>query len=222
MADWSPDGKTIAFVSAPAANLWIDVGKGQIATMSYSYANNTHTFGAPQIIVGSPVTFTSGTYDNFFFPSWSPDGKLIVFDAARANWRNFTTARSPGQRLALTDGAGSFVVDLAAMNGAADLNVTWPHWAPANSAEYYWVVFSSERDYGHEVTGATSPAGCKQNGVSQCKQIWIGAIAKSKVPQPGTPNPADPSSPPVWMPGQDGDANNISPYWTLPTSSIPR
>jgi hypothetical protein len=26
----------------------------------------------------------------------------------------------------------------------------------------------------------------------------------------------DPSSPPVWVPGQDTQADNISPYWTVP------
>jgi len=34
--------------------------------------------------------------------------------------------------------------------------------------------------------------------------------------------PDDPSAPPVWMPGQDLGADNISPYWTLPTSAIPQ
>ena len=71
-------------------------------------------------------------------------------------------------------------------------------------------MYSSEQDYGHEVTaGNTNPA-CRNVGVQQCKQIWIGAIAKSKL------GGADPSAPPMWLPGQDTQTDNISPYWSVP------
>jgi hypothetical protein len=74
-------------------------------------------------------------------------------------------------------------------------------------------VFSSELDYGHEVTAATSAGtSCIQNGVKQCKQIWIGAISKAAL----MAGQIDPSSPPVWLPGQDTRNDNISPYWTVP------
>jgi hypothetical protein len=95
--------------------------------------------------------------------------------------------------------------------GTGDFDITWAHWAPTVSDDYYWIVFSSERDYGHRTTAATSPASCKQNGVTQCKQIWLGAVAKHKLTGAG-----DPSAPPMWLPGQDPLANNISPYWSVP------
>ncbi len=222
MADWSADGKAIAFATTPAADWWIDLAGGSLSTMSYSFAGGAHVFGAPKKIVAGPLTIGGGTYSNFFFPSWSPDGKLIVFNGARDEWRDSNDARKPGQRLFLTDGTGSFVVDLANINGPGDLNVTWPHWAPASSNDYYWVVFSSERNYGHRLTSANSAAACKSSGVVQCKQIWIGAVSKSKLPTAGAMNAPDPSAAPVWMPGQAIDANNISPYWSLPTTGIPK
>ena len=55
----------------------------------------------------------------------------------------------------------------------------------------------------------------KLNGVKQCKQIFIGAIERTKLG-----SGADPSAPPMWMPGQDIAADNISPYWTLPASGV--
>jgi hypothetical protein len=61
------------------------------------------------------------------------------------------------------------------------------------------------------VTEANSATPCKANGVRQCKQLWIGAVAKNKLD--GT---LDPSAPPMWMPGQDTQADNISPYWSVP------
>ena len=180
--------------------------------MSYSFAGGAHTFGEPTFLVPDPITLSSGVYDNFFFPSYSPDGALVVFNAARSAWRDSGNARRPGQRLMLADADGAWVRDLTALNGGhADLDITWAHWAPIVSSEYYWIVFSSERDYGHRATAATSPASCRANGVTQCKQIWMSAIRRDQLA-----NPIDPSAPPMWLPGQDAQANNISPYWSVP------
>jgi hypothetical protein len=212
MPDWSPDGNTVVYVSgSPGA--WVDLADGKIATVSYSFAGGNHTFGTPNMIVSDPITLPNGTYNNFFFPSFSPDNNVIVFNAARASWRSGgVTAREPGQRLMLTTPTGAWKQDLTAANGGyVDADITWAHWAPTVSNEYYWIVFSSERDYGHRTTAATSPDSCKLNKVEQCKQIWLTAIARNKLD--GT---VDPSAPPMWLPGQDPLANNISPYWSRP------
>ena len=218
MPDWAPDGKSVVFASTPNAGQWIDVSNSAIAMMSYSYANSTHTFGEPTMIVPGPLTLASGTYDNFFFPSFTPDGSYVVFDAARAAWRNFTVAASPGERLVMTNPTGAWTTELVNLNGNTDLDITWPHWAPTNSTDYYWVVFSTERDYGHKLTKANTAPACVANGVQQCKQIWISAISKSTLAAKSPPD--DPSFAPMWMPGQDIGADNISPYWTLPTSAV--
>jgi hypothetical protein len=220
MPDWAPDGKSVVFASTPNAGQWIDVSNSNIALMTYSYAGSMHTFGEPTMLVTGPITLSSGTYNNFFFPSFTPDGSYIVFDAARAGWRNFSVAASPGQRLMLTVPSGAWAIELAGLNGGGDLDITWPHWAPTQASDYYWVVFSTERDYGHLLTKSNTASSCVANGVQQCKQIWISAINK-KTLAAKTP-PDDPSSPPVWMPGQDLGADNISPYWTVPTSQIPQ
>ncbi len=211
MADWSPDGSKIVFASTPNAGQWIDLAGSSIAVMSYAYTGGAHVFGVPEFPFPNPITLANGDYTNFFFPSYSPDNKLIVVNAARTSWRS-NPARAAGQRLMLADADGGWIVDMTELNGGySDLDTTWAHWAPTVGDDYYWIVFSSERDYGHRITQANTDPACVANGVTQCKQIWIGAIAKTKLD--GT---QDPSTAPMWLPGQDMKADNISPYWSVP------
>jgi hypothetical protein len=211
MADWAPDGNKIVFASTPNANQWIDLSGSSIATMSYSFSGGQHVFGTPQFPFPNPIALQNGSYTNFFFPSYSPDNALIVVNASRTGWRS-NPARAAGQRLMLADANGAWILDMTEMNGGfTDLDTTWAHWAPTVGTDYYWVVFSSERDYGHRITAANTDPACVANGVTQCKQIWIGAVAKNKLS--GT---VDPSAPPMWLPGQDMKADNISPYWSVP------
>jgi hypothetical protein len=212
MPDWSPDGTRVVFASTPSPGQWIDISNSRIAMMSYAYQNSQHVFGDPTFLVPDPIVLANGTYNSFFFPSFSPDGALIVFNAARAAWRNFSDARIPGQRLMLADASGAWITDMPAMNGGfVDVDITWARWAPTVGTDYYWIVFSSQRDYGHKVTEANSHPSCIANGVRQCKQLWIGAVARNRLT--GT---VDPSAPPMWLPGQDIAADNISPFWSVP------
>ncbi|HEY0253923.1 MAG TPA: hypothetical protein VGC41_20475, partial [Kofleriaceae bacterium] len=172
MPDWSPDGNNIVFAAAgQGAN--VDVSSSSLAIMSYVYDNaaGTHTFGDAKYLLQQPITVNGKVYNNLFFPSYSPDNQWIVFNAARSGWRNTAAHQgaTPGQRLMLMPAGGGAPMDLTALNGGdVDADITWPHWAPGATSDYYWVVFSSERNYGHLLTQANTAAACIQNGMNQC------------------------------------------------------
>ena len=105
MADWSADGATVVYASTPHPGQWIDLGDGAIAKLRYSHAGGVHSFSEPEFIVRGPLQLPGGAYTNFFFPSLSGDGAVVVFNGARAPWRS-NPARAAGQRLFLADADG--------------------------------------------------------------------------------------------------------------------
>ena len=87
----------------------------------------------------------------------------------------------------ITFGLFSTAVFLTAnLAASGDLDITWPHWAPGDTTEYLWIVFSSERDYGHEVTAANT-----------AKMAVVSVTASLRPVLPPTPRPASrPARPP--------------------------
>ena len=115
---WAPDGKRIAFVSDRDGN--VD-------------ANGWHTF---EIYVmdtdgGNPQNLTKNPADDRF-PSWSPDGKQIVFQSDRVDFRN--------PEIYVMDADGRNTQRLT-NNPADDKH---PSWSPDGKQ----IVFSSVRE-GH-------------------------------------------------------------------------
>ncbi len=140
------------------------------------------------------------------FPSVSPDAKSVVYH--RGVWPNsLDTRNGPGDLyLASVDQPG-VEVRLAEINGDAyafaagdrDRHQNYePTFAPLNSGGYAWVVFTSRRTYGNELTGDSAST----------KQLWVAAIDQSPVPG------ADPSHPAFRVPGQDENLN-MRGFWAL-------
>ena len=195
--DWSADNAHIVYtkVAAPdGVNDW-NAAQGSIVVVTDMGGG---VFGNPQTIVAS-----SGGNNNYY-PSFSPDGKWVLFNRSNTTSYNDVSAET-------------YVVSVDGMVGPIPLgnansttqNVTnsWPRWAPFvvhdASGDHMYFTFSSTRDYGIEVINSTLPANMWS------PQIWMAEFDPVKA-QANT----EPSASAFWMPYQDVTSHNHIAQWT--------
>jgi hypothetical protein len=97
---------------------------------------------------------------------------------------------APVRLAALTDSSAN----------AADHDISFePTFDPVQRGNYFWVVFTSMRDWGNRITGT---ANCGK------KRLWVAAIDAS-------PGATDPSHPAFFLEGQEEDTMNMRGFWAL-------
>jgi hypothetical protein len=74
-----------------------------------------------------------------------------------------------------------------------------PTFNPIARGGYFWVVFTSERDWGNAITGTPN---------SGKKRLWVAAVDAL----PGSP---DPSHPAFFLDSQDTTTTNMRGFWSL-------
>jgi hypothetical protein len=203
MPSFSPDGTKIVFNDT-------DNGGGHtIAVMDFDPAKNAFS--------GSKAIF----HDNNRYPGWpffTPDSKAVVFFVGSAP--NFaSTSDPPGNTVAqgnlyLVDLASGIAHGLDAANGlesngavylpygARDQSLSfYPTVSPVAAGGYFWVFFTSRRNYGNvQVDPNDGPAS---------KKIWVSAVSIGG--KPGS----DASHPAFYLPGQELGSGNIRAFATL-------
>jgi hypothetical protein len=212
MEDWGPDGKNVVFVIPQALGNW----NGRV--------NDDHEFGGSLYT----MTYSSGTWgpatpllpsagENNYYPSYSPDGQLVVFDRAPNDTSagsqtgcNGTIPRrfcpndsfsNPAARVMLMKpSAGASVIDLEAANGSPSATPlqwsnSWPKWSPFlqnyKNDKLLWIAFSSTRDYGLRV----------RNHVNGANQYQCYPSDSYENINPSHHQPFDPAcqQPQIWM-----------------------
>jgi hypothetical protein len=196
---WSPDGKTVAFISNVQG--W---------TTSASFTGGDLTLVDVDLMTdafsGLRVIHTGASLMNFdpaggtadCFPTWTPDSKFIMF-AHTSNTRGTGETRLDGSLYIIPPMVNGAPVRLGiASDSAGHAQSHYPNTSPFISGGNYWIVFYSTRDYGN------AQAGTKGTGRPQ---LWVSAISTTFN---GT---SDPSNVPYWLPGQSTAHENADAVW---------
>ena len=192
--DVSADGMMLAYVRVPSAGYGADwhFGGGQIWVRPYD--QTTSAFGTERLLVADA--------SNNYYPSFSPDGKWVMFNKSDDNAVGTGAYNNPSASVWVikTDGSAP-AVKLAVLDAAIGFTNSWARWAPfeqtVGTENIYWITVSSQRDYGVRLVNLHRP------------QIWMTAFVPSAADAQ-----ADPSEPTFRLPFQNIDSNNHIAQWT--------
>jgi hypothetical protein len=203
---WSHDGKTIAYTSATRT---LDGRVGDDAeTDIHLVPYNDRAGGVVTPLAGAA---TPGVSE--YYPAFSPDDRLIAFNRAGGT-RGPIYYRPDGEVYVVPLEDGGAATRLAANDPPACTGETspgvinsWPRWSPAvvdpvNGKTYYWVIFSSARDYPCAFRVPPNPYSPPDTRASQ---VYLAAVV---VDQAGIH-----SYPAVYLWSQDPTASNLTPTW---------
>jgi hypothetical protein len=211
MPAFSPNGQKVVFTD------W-DKGQGHsLAVMSFARATTTFSGLVDVVQTGDPAIWVG-------WPYFTPDSATVVYNTVDwgdyATWNNL--GRNPGKHpnkgdLQAVEIASKTVTPLDAANGIANGQVYLPYGAaeahmnyeptilPVAVGGYYWVVFTSRREYGNDITDADP----YENHPARRKKLWVAALDLD-----GTTG-KDRSHPAFYLPGQEHDAGNMRGFWAL-------
>ncbi len=207
---FSPDGTKLAMVEggqgAGKSSAWYhNLYDGNLVVVDFDEA--TKSVSNLQKLAAAS-TFPS-TEHGIAYPSFTPDSKSIAFhvgdyttgcdaqgcdDNAKqvgAIWLQSTGGAPPVRLTTLADSS----------KNAADHDLSLePTFNPVERGGYFWVVFTSSRDWGNRITGTPN------NGK---KRLWVAAIDKS------WSGAGDPSHPAFFLQGQEEGTTNMRGFWSL-------
>ncbi len=205
--DWAPDSDRIAFTRMGIKGTNQRMFKGSIEMVTHDGTDWSE----------SEVIVPNESGKNRYYPGFSPDGGLLVFNESACNGNNETGSEcdadadptaalwivpaGPGQTPIRLDNANAPGV---ADQGETDLTNSFPKWSPfvfrrdkEQGERLEWLTFSSRRQY-----GLRSPSGGDM-------LIWMVAVEPDKALAG-----QDPSSTAFAIPYQDLDTSNHIAQWT--------
>jgi hypothetical protein len=221
MPMFSPDGKKVVY-----NDITNDGGHGLVVQ---DYDNTTRTFSNPTVIYK----------DSSQYPGWpffTPDGLAVVFvmgpssnyasippasfssiGPVQASASDVTTSdlyitylASPGKAIAL-DGANGFKGGNSYLPfpGRDEHLNFYPTVMPVSAGGYFWVFFTSRRQYGNLMVDTTNNDALPDPVFhSETKKIWAAAISIGQTS-------GDPSHPAFEFPGQELTSGNIRAFAVL-------
>jgi hypothetical protein len=220
MPMFSPDGKKVVFNDVDN-----HMGHGLVVQ---DFDAATNTFSNPVVVYNDAKNYPG-------WPFFTPDSKNVVFamgpssnfasippasfssvGPVQASASDVTTSDLYMVRLATPGQAQSLDLINGLRGGASYLPYPgrdehlnfYPTGSPVAAGGYFWVFFTSRRQYGNVMTDTTN-SGAIPDPVfhSETKKIWAAAVSID-----GT---GDPSHPPFLFPGQELSSGNIRAFSVL-------
>jgi hypothetical protein len=221
MPTFSPDGAHIVFNH-------FDTGQGHTLALM-DFALGTYTFSNLADIASDPAHYLG-------WPAFTPDSEWIVYDADNrsdfATWgatssgsgvdakSDLQIAHIPSKTSASLDRLngvvnGAYYLPFGeAAEGHMNYDATV---LPVAVGGYYWVVFTSRREYGNTINTADpyyATANTTAGALPWRKKLWVAAL---DIDNPEHPSTAahDISHPAFYLPGQDLQTGNYRGFWAL-------
>jgi hypothetical protein len=207
MPTFSPDGKHFAAIEGVGLPnnepSYISLTQGKLLLLDFD--EGTRAFSQPRGL--APASAFPAAQSALAYPTFAPDGNWIAFhvgDSPTGCQNTCDGAERSVGAIYLQNTSGAPAVRLSALTdssaNAADHDVTFePTFNPIQRGGYFWVVVSSERDWGNRIVGLPN------NGK---KRLWVAAIDAA-------PGAADPSHPAFFLEGQEEDRLNMRGFWAL-------
>jgi hypothetical protein len=201
MPEWSPDGRTLAFIDNVTLNRDGNPTGGNLRTLTIADpAADPLAFGAGRTVhAGTDATPGLPVGNSDAWPTWAPNSELIVFQHGQAAFSFDGQAA-----LYAVSRMGGMPVRLDRANDGPNGTGSYrPTFSPFTTMEpsgrrLFWVAFYSTRDYGNAQAGT--------RGTNR-RQIWVAAI------DAGAAAGSDPSFVAYWLPGQNVRDHNVAGYW---------
>ena len=193
MPDWAPEGTRVVYAE-PATVIPFPVGTPGISKGSLKVLNFDPKTGK---FSSTSRTLVASAGENNYYPTFSPDGKWVVFN--RSSGSSYD-AKDATLWIVRADGK-SKPIELKLANGGSNLTNSWPKFSPFlqkyRGGKLMWFTFSSRRDYGLRLKGKAQA------------QLWMAAVDPSK----GELS-TDPSFTAFWLPFQNIKTGNHIAQWT--------
>jgi hypothetical protein len=204
----SHDNKRYVFTNGPGEPAQFGTPSRSISLMDLNVdeTTDTLTFSNRKLLIDNgpngPVTkFTTFMPDADHIVLQEGEGYQASFDMMLPTWGSNSSYTTSTGRLHMIRASTGEHIELSTLNaGIADIDRQRnyePFALPVTAGGYFWVVFTSIREYGNTYSGPNVR-----------KQLWVAAIS---------PNHAmgeDPSHPPFYLPNQTETANERG-FWAL-------
>ena len=209
---FSADGKKVAFnMYGPGPGY--DPGH---ALGVMDFAVGTNTFSNLAQLASDPTLYPT-------WPVFTPDGEWLIYQLGNHAYTrdsgsagNLAVAHLPSGTIAMLDVLNGITAGKTYLPFADDSDKDYePTMLPVAVGGYFWVVFTSRREYGNTINDSDPWEGLFEGGIpAKRKKLWVAAIDIDNPEHPSA-SAHDISHPAFYLPGQELAGGNSRGFWAL-------